>query len=83
MENENGHRKVIEHHYMKNWQKVMDFRDQSWNSTNLPPDFNKFFPFLSGIENLSINSASPHFSTLSTKFCKFEQTDSHGKSKWS
>ena len=34
MENESGHGKVMEHEKLP---KVMEFYDQSWNSTNFTP----------------------------------------------
>ena len=42
---------------MKNWPKVMEFCDQSWNFTNFAPKF----VFFVTIKKLSSNLESPHF----------------------
>ena len=55
---------------MKNWQKVMEFCDQSWNIFNVAPDFTKFV-FLADIEKISLSSESA-FSDLFCNRCRMQ-----------
>ena len=48
LENEHGHGKVMEHG--KNWPKVMEFCDQSWNFTIFAPELYQICVFLSPLK---------------------------------
>ena len=49
---------------MKNWPKIMEFCDHSWNYANFVP---KFYQICVTAKKLSRNLESPHFLTLSAK----------------
>ena len=38
MENENGHGKLMPSWKMRNWPKVMEYRDKSWNFIDFDPE---------------------------------------------
>ena len=65
---------------MRNWPKVTEFCDQSWNFTNFPPNCTKFVLFVTSTK-LSRNLESPHSRTFSAKRheCKVGKKDGHGK----
>ena len=67
---------------MKNWPKVMEFCDESWNFTNFAPQFYQICIFFTA-KKLSSNLESPHFLSFSTKCreCKIRKRDDHGKSR--
>ena len=65
---------------MKNWPKLMEFCDQSWNSTNFTPNFIKFVFFVT-TKKLSRNLESPHFLTFSAKCCECEIRKGYGHGK--
>ena len=52
---------------MKNWTKVMEFCDQSWNFTNLVPKLCQICIFLVPTKKFSSNLESPHFPMFSAK----------------
>ena len=62
---------------MKNWPKVIEFCDQSWNLTNFAHNF-----FVT-IKKLTSNLESLHFLMFSAKcrVCKIGKTDGHAKSR--
>ena len=68
---------------MKDWAKVMEFCDQSWNFTNFASLILPNLYFLVITKKLSSNLETPHFLTFSTKCreCKFGKRDAHGKSR--
>ena len=68
---------------MKNWPKVMEFCDQSWNFTNFDPKFYQNCIFFVPATKLSSNLESPDFPTFSAKYCKCKigKRDGHGKSR--
>ena len=49
---------------VKDWQKVMEFCDQSWSFTNFHPKFDLIYALFADI---SIGLESPHFLTFSAK----------------
>ena len=65
---------------MKNWPKVMEFFNQSWN---FAPKFYKICMFLVTTKKLSSNLESPHFPMFSGKCreCKIGKRDGHEKSR--
>ena len=74
---------------MKNWPKVMEFCDQSWNFVishgillNLPSNFIKFVCFVTA-KKFSRGLESLHFPMFSPKCreCKIGKRDGHGKSR--
>ena len=68
---------------MKNWPKVMECCDQSWNFTNYAPKFYQIYMFFVTAKKLISNLESPHFPMFSTKCreCKFGKRDGRGKSR--
>ena len=66
---------------MKNWPKVMEFCDQSWNFTNYAPKIYQFCMFFVTAKKLSSNLESPHFPMFSAKCCecKIGKRDGRGK----
>ena len=85
LENEYGDGKVTEKSWnlYKDWPKVMEFCDQSWNFTNLAPNFYQICMNFATTKKLSSNLESPHFPIFSPKCreCKIGKRDSHGKSR--
>ena len=65
---------------MKNWPKVMDFCDQSWNFSNFAPKFYQICCFFVTTKKLSSNLESLHSPTFSAKCHKFKigKRDGHG-----
>ena len=68
---------------MKNWPKVMEFCDQSWNFTNFAPKFDQICMFFVTGKKLSSNLESPLFPMFSTKCreCNIGKRNGHGKSR--
>ena len=68
---------------IKNWPKVMEFCDQSWNFTDFVPELYQICTFFATTKKLSIHVESPHFPMFSTKCCKYKikKRDGHGKSR--
>ena len=62
--------KMVMEKSWKNWPKVMEFCDQSWNFTNFAPKFYQICIFFVTAKKLSSNLESPHFQTFSAKYCK-------------
>ena len=52
---------------MKNWPKVMDFCDQSWNFINFGPEFYQICVLFANIKKIGFSLDSPHFSPISAK----------------
>ena len=68
---------------MKNWPKVMEFCDESWNFTNFAPKIYQFCMFFVTAKKLSSNLESPYFPMFSAKCREFKigKRDGHGKSR--
>ena len=68
---------------MKNWSKVMEFCDQSWNFTNFAPKFYQFCIFVVTAKQLSSNLKSQPFLMFSAKCreCKIGKRNGLGKSR--
>ena len=68
---------------MKNWPKVMEFCDQSWNFSNVAPGLFQICISFATSKKLGIDLESPHCLTLCAKCCgfKMERKDGHGKSR--
>ena len=55
---------------MKNWPKVMEFCDQSWNFTNFAPELYQICNSFVTTKKLSSDLESPHFPMFSRKCCE-------------
>ena len=68
---------------MKNWPKVMEFCDQSWNYTNFAPKLYQICIFLVTTKKLNSDLESLQFLTFSAKCREWEigKRNGHGKSR--